>query len=432
MESLPSETLLEIFSYLPPCKSHIITVSHQWFHHLRLVLWKEVDNRRLTKVPRERRQIYACAIKSLILTSDDPREHEELGALDFARHNTLQLRISLNRLDSPLDTACLTGYLVPTLTSVTLDLVADQGLLDRLASNCGNLRFIALDLYAPRLAEKSVLDFLGRCPSLVHARFYSRHEYHPGPYGSTISQKFLHLVTQRSLKRLDFYQTITQSTVTAADLESIPQVFGSLERLEIHRSFKHIFPILLESVRSIPQFSVLLPRRHLCSPIIDASSTSLLLQLTRLRYLDIRFGHPAIMWPDDVVSLRELSHLRVLRLNANGIKTRIPGLNDNHFRSLVSGLVELRQLTFFCARERLTAVCLIALAECCPYLCSCAIPRLNVNILYFQPYQHRLFPNLKGLLINMFVPEPIFTQWVQEEWEQIRKAKGQKMMLYWR
>ncbi|KAL4963073.1 F-box protein [Aspergillus stella-maris] len=289
MENLPSELLLEIFSYLPFVRKHsLLFVSHRWFEHLKAGVWKEVYDHRLLNVTLDRRQMYASTVEALTLTSHKPNTHEELQGLEFTRLNTLICQISLDRFETSFDTSCLVTYLVPSLKSVTLDLVADADLLDRLANSC-NLRHIAFDLRAKRVSEDSVLEFLERCPGIEHVGFYNGHDSYTSDslYDGNFPSRILgQLAMQPSLRQIDSHHAIHGSTIDTADLSSISQPFASIERIETRESALPRFSMLIAECRKVDELHVQIdPKAGLAASRGKASAIPV---STGPRHLNIR------------------------------------------------------------------------------------------------------------------------------------------------
>jgi hypothetical protein len=400
MDKLPPELWFEILSHVHfiDCTRYI-QVSRKCFQYAIPRLWRVAEDFRLLEVPGNRRQIYASLIQELTVTSPEPREHEELGKLEFTQLHRLIFEIPTSSHCPPFPDSSIRGYLVPTLTSIQLDHIATPDLLDALASHCHRLRHIILDIPASRLTADPVVDFFKKCSSVLHVGLLSvrGHDFPP--------QILRYLAARNSLRQLDIYQDIWPDTIDNADLSSIPQPFGSLHRLELSSQNERAFRALIPSVRGIQE--LYLRRSVQGVPTIDSLTMNLLSSyLTELRHLRIKFYGRIRISPVDLISLGTLTHLRELHLVTPLRKGfRIPKFNDTHFRALVSGLVNLREISLSCARENLTTASLVALAESCPYLVSCAIRWLEVNVCELQHCKAPLFPELRELLVNNLVAE---------------------------
>ncbi|KAL4941866.1 hypothetical protein BDV06DRAFT_193468 [Aspergillus oleicola] len=478
MESLPSELLLEIFSYLPFTNRYpLLFVSHKWFEHLKAGIWKEVYDHRLLNVTSGRRQMYASAIEALTLTSHKPYIHEELQELGFTRLNTLIFQISLDRLETSFNTSCLLTYLVPTLKSVTLDLVADADLLNRLASNC-NLRHIAMDIRAKRLTEDSVLEYIERCPDLEHIGFYNGHHSYTSDrmYHGDFSPRILRqLAMQASLRQIDLHHSIHESTIAGADLPSIPQPFASIERVETRESVIPILPMHIALHRMVDELYVQLNPNS--RPATIKRRASAIPASTEPRHLNIRRQGLPFVHPTYITVLESVSGLKNLYIDARNITFKGHPLNNNDFRLLVSKMAYLRRLVLDCPQANVTTECLIALAECCPYIQTLSIPWLQVEVSCLVPSPedqdlnatHRegprpLLPRLKELNVNNLMPPTVskcgesasilavlfpevirvgsnkfhgstmeeLTKRVEEAWAELRAEEGRPLELGWK
>ncbi|PKX99536.1 uncharacterized protein P174DRAFT_500994 [Aspergillus novofumigatus IBT 16806] len=400
MENLPPELWFKILSHVHfvDCV-RFIHVSHKCFQYAIPRLWRVAKDFHLLEVPGHHHQIYASLIQELTVTSPEPQEHEELGKLEFTQLHRLIFEIPSSFNSPPFPDSSIQGYLVPTLTSIQLDHVANPDLLDAVASHYHQLRHIILDIPASRLTADSVIDFFKKCSSLVHIGLLSvrRHSFPP--------QILRYLAAQNSLRQLDIYQDFWPETIDTADLSSIPQPFRSLQQLELSSPNESAFRALIPSVRGIQE--LYLRRSVQVIPTINSLTINLLSSyLTELRHLRIKFYGRTRISPDDLISLGALTHLRELHLVTPLRKGfRIPKFNNTHFRALVSGLVNLREISLSCARENLTTASLIALAESCPCLVSCAIRWLEVNVCELQHCKAPLFPELRELLVNNLVAE---------------------------
>ncbi|KAL4951077.1 hypothetical protein BDW69DRAFT_186734 [Aspergillus filifer] len=384
MESLPSELLLQVFSYLPFIYKYPLPfVSHRWFEHLKAGIWKEVYDHRLLNVGPDRRQMYASAIEALTLTSHKPCTHEELQGLEFTRLNTLVCQISLDRFETSFNTSYLMKYLVRTLRSVTLDLVADADLLDHLASSC-NLRHIAFDLRTKRLSEDSVLEFLERCPGLEHVGFYNGHHSYTSDslYDENFSPRILRqLAMQPSLRQIDSHHAIHGTTIDIADVSCISQTFASIERIETRESSVPRFSMLVAECRLIDELYVQIdPKARLEASRGRGSAIPV---STEPRHLSIRRQGLPFVYPCYITAFGGLMDLKSLYIDGRDITFKGRPFNSHDFGVLASRLTNLRRLILDCPQGRLTAGCLETLAENCPYIETVAIPWLQVDISYF-------------------------------------------------
>ncbi|KAL4913785.1 hypothetical protein BDW62DRAFT_191884 [Aspergillus aurantiobrunneus] len=161
-----------------------------------------------------------------------------------------------------------------------------------------------------------------------------------------------------------------------------------------------MFPILTVALGKVQELSVHLGHNYKGA----APDIALLAQLTELRYLDIRIDIVTATPPDAIAPLGSLSTLRALCFEARDVvSSPISGFDDTFFRSLVSGLVDLRRLRLYFVFGNLTTASLIAPAKYCPSLQSCEVACLDVDILDFRPCRVPLFPRLKELCIGRFV-----------------------------
>ncbi|KAL2869836.1 uncharacterized protein BJX67DRAFT_322714 [Aspergillus lucknowensis] len=408
MDDLPAELWHEIINYVPYREyARLVRVNRRWFLSLSPRLWKYAHGYHLSRVATHRRPIYTPLIEQLTLSIRDPEDYDNLGELDFTQLKTL---IFDDSNDFSFSTSCLMQYLAPSLTSVHLDHIADPVLLSFLASNCRRLRHVELDLDAPRLTNdaESVMDFLQLCPSLVHITLYAR---------SIPSQVLRMLASKRNLKQLDINSGLGLGTVDAADLASIPRssALPSLERLELGASvlgcaippflpFLHgLRDLCIRFSYRITAIPMPVPDRIIGTPFAFHLLPS---HLPNLRILDIKFYARTRIRRAEFISLGSLTELRELHLATMLPGFRIPRLNDDHFRSVVSRLTNLRELSLFCTRENLTTASLITLGESCPFLRVCTMPHLRIGLLTFETCQKRpLLPELTDLVVDSLTPE---------------------------
>ncbi|RDW65831.1 uncharacterized protein DSM5745_09570 [Aspergillus mulundensis] len=358
MEKIPPELLIEIFNHL--CGSaQSLRVNRQWFQHLMPIIWKAVDDRHLSNVTRGRRQMYASAIKSLRLTYRGPRIHEKLGRLEFPRLNTL---------------------------------ISDQGLLDRLANQCRQLSRIELSRLAPGVTTEPILHLLDKCSSLERISLH----------GDVLSDQVIRRLAQlRKLRKLKVGHYIEHDTIDAANLESIPQPFPSIEKLTIEGSELSLLSLgkIATLVRKTKKLDASLGYDP--NPALNQHP---LVPLTELRELKIRAQMTDSLSPHDFVTLTALPQLEVLIIWAEPFHRSTPSWDD-HIRYLASGLPNLKVFSLICGAIGTTAKSLIALGECCQSLEKCKIPAMEFNILDLQLLQAPLFPKLKELTTGTFVPE---------------------------
>lgn len=156
MGKLPPEILLRILSYLQPKLGPLLRVKSQWFYCGLSLVWQEAFWSDLSRIPKDRRTLYASAIRKLLLCET---AREQVGEFsNFAYPRLKHLNIGSDP-SAKVDIAWLKRYMHGGLHSIEF-LDFDPELLLHLQMSCRQLKKISITAPGHRLTPETFLGFL--------------------------------------------------------------------------------------------------------------------------------------------------------------------------------------------------------------------------------------------------------------------------------
>ncbi|GAB1193898.1 hypothetical protein APSETT444_003134 [Aspergillus pseudonomiae] len=386
MDRLPIEILLRIFSYLQPKLGSVLRVNSQWFNCGISLIWREAFWFHLSRIPKDRRILYAAAIGKLFLWEGATEEIEEFS--HFAYPRLKHLSIGSNP-SAKVDIAWLKRYMHARVQSIEFTGDFDPELLLHLQRNCRQLNEISISTPGDRLTGEIFHRFLQNSPVTKVSLD-----------GNNVKSLFAHVI----LNHLTNHDNLEELSL-GYTIDKLPNNIKSLETVRSLRKLSatithDIFPSFISAFTSLHELNLSVegePKSRLTS--IDLKHLS---NLTQLRSLYISLNGKMDLQKGDLLFLKNLKHLTKLQLTGKMQTAFIAaGFNNVDFEDLVADLPNLRVLTLHLFQLALNIHSLAALGQSCPLLECCDLMG-SFNIAQLKEYQAPLFPKLLSLRIQCF------------------------------
>ncbi|KAE8378979.1 hypothetical protein BDV26DRAFT_260354 [Aspergillus bertholletiae] len=390
MDRLPAEILLRIFSYLLPNLSPVLRVNSRWFDCGASLLWREAFWFHLSRMPKDRRMVYAAAIGGLFLSETAKEQVEEFSHLAYPRLKHLHIDSDPK---AKVKVEWLKRYMHAGLQAIEFGGDFHPELLLHLQNNCHQLRKISISNPSERLTLDIFLNFLQNSSvtklsldgSHVHTLLWN-------------PDALDHLANRGNLEELSFGYTIER---LPEGIQALPLI-QSVRKLSV--SVMHdVFPFVISSFPSLHDLELNLEGgRKRAVNKMNGSDLKPLSRLTQLRCLDISIDGVMNFGSDDLAFLKGLKHLTKLSLTGRE-KTGVTAAGFKHtdLEDLLAHLPNLQALTFHMYRLDLTSETLAAIGQSCPLLSYVNLTG-GFNILQLKTCQVPLFPRTRSISLNYF------------------------------
>jgi hypothetical protein len=409
MDSLSSELVLEILKFverdirdIPP----LLRVNHQWFYCGISILWAYGRWWSLARVPKNRQQIYASVIKSLLLNAKSRENLEALSHLTFPKltrlsidfepdrvpNNQIRIRASLRPV-APLNLSYIKHYLRAELEMIRLNGNFDPELLGYIHRYCPRLQCLSIGSMGRRFTPEIFLKFLQAKPSLSDIWISSREE------DEFLTGDILnHLAERKNLRALSLDHTISASLVE--NLNKSP-AFVALRQLCIEVT-EGALPLLVDATKSVQNLRLTLKANDgdLLGEI-DSATFRHISKLTELRQLNLFvWGDMRKIRNEDILHLKSLTQLTALKISGSSATSLCASnFTDDEFETLFASFAGLEDLTLQLYISKLTPEALVVLGKHCPSLEHCDFMG-TFDTTVFKTEKAPLFPSLKWLNIG--------------------------------
>ncbi|KND92439.1 hypothetical protein TOPH_02946 [Tolypocladium ophioglossoides CBS 100239] len=408
------EILIDIFDLLEPHRPTLaaaIRVNRQWFASGTDVLWRGALCEALAKVPGHRRQVYASKITSISFYGEDEvAYHSCFENLQFSRLRKIVLDVHHQRRPGAPEWYPIQQYLQPPLEEFAFfGGYLDDLFLEHMLNTCFRLRSIMLHNPRRSISAEAFCGFITRCTWLTNMEFSYRMEH-------LISDELvLHLAKRTTLLNLVLGKIISMQILRQIS-RNVVEPFKALRSLHISITALAV-PLLVPLVKHITSL-----RLEVEDSDDSAHILQLISRLADLRFLSLSFAAHTELSTEDLLSLRALSKLEQLSINADcsgdaaAVTAFNPGFSNSDFDSLCSALHCLRRIDFnvMC---NMSAAALKSLQRYHPLLEECSLPLIfDMHALGLDKRRRVMFPELRLLDVGAFRPPPAFSHRRRAGW----------------
>ncbi|KAF7595404.1 hypothetical protein BBP40_006399 [Aspergillus hancockii] len=387
MNNLSTELLLEILNYADRDVASLLTVNHRWFHGGISI-------------------IYASVIRSLRLDTNHRENLEAFSHVSFPKLTRLSIKLErAKRLENeirlrpspepapPLNLAHIKHFMSARLELIDLDGGMDPELLEYVQSHCPRLHTLMISSPGQLITAEAFRKFLQGIPSVSSIRLSYKTD------GLVTGDVLNHLAERNNLRSLSIDQTTYTSWKEISDPSSS---FAALRELNAEITECEL-PSLVAAAKSVAELSLtLFADDNDLMAKIDSAAFLHVSKMTKLRRLDLFIrGDMRRIRNDDLVSLRSLTQLTVLKIHGGSATSLMAGsFTDSQFEALFANLTQLQTLTLKLYRTSLTADALVILGKCCRLLESCNFMG-NFCTMVLKREKKPLFPVLERLNVGM-------------------------------
>jgi hypothetical protein len=384
------ELLESIFQHLATDKHSLaqaILVNHKWFDCATRVLWSAPRSEVLAAIPDHgRRQLYASNICFLRFDADDSQHHVLYRGLQFPSLKSVTLdsyhpedgQFHLRQyFQAPLEEFFFYGGPL------------DEDSLNYMASRCFRLHTLLIDNLDPtQISPLFFLEFLSRLSSIEKMTFM---------YGMDhlLTQELLVSVASReNLKSFSWGRRLEEGVYQEL-VNRVPTPFESAEHLRFTIPSSAV-PILVRTAGATLRDLSLTVTGDLADVTVHIST------LAQLRRLELLLESDVSLGKKDVILLKKLSNLRVLRIGRSdpGSFPTLLDFTDRDFNELVSSLPHLEVLSWEaqCSLSSKSLACL--LKHCRSLVAFTFLSGFNVQELEEQVGPNAVFPKVVELEVG--------------------------------